>query len=546
MHDLRDGDVSIRNHAIKLITLILCRIKDVAACKGGAATLKAGGGHVAGQMIGTAQGKGAAEWEVYLEIIYAALKKNLGDAQRGIRNEAFKLVLRAAAEFVEFHSDLGGLTHVDPEQDISLNLLHIQMHRRIKALMSLQKVIEAGGITPTSLRYILMPLIWWNMIEPQDKESGGKAYSADDGAYNLADEAVRTAGAIALQLPWKDYQVMLWDALRHLSLQRPYEKIVVKLVCAMIANFHFELDASGEALVQHYSHVLGVTDTPTAKLAAAAAAAVRDDAEADSKRRHSQVAQRFDTGDDADDEDPSAEVQEGVSSGAVAAPKGTMLEVGGADLALKGKAELKQQLGSGKTGEPADVYLHVVYRLMPELEKHMTERAVNTGVDKRVQQGKLRPGIAVAVVKMLKLLPEERMRARLPHIIGVVCNGLRVREQSDRDATRKTLADMMRCLGPLFLNFVLGEVKSNLSVGYQRHVCGYTFHAILDALQDLLHGAHLAPSLPLILEVFLSELHGTIAEEKEVDKIVAKTREAKSTKAYDCMEVIGKVAVFCT
>ncbi len=36
------------------------------------------------------------------------------------------------------------------------------------------------------------------------------------------------------------------------------------------------------------------------------------------------------------------------------------------------------------------------------------------------------------------------------------------------------------------------------------------------------------------------------SEEKEVDKIVAKTREAKSTKAYDCMEVIGKVAVFCT
>ena len=49
--------------------------------------------------------------------------------------------------------------------------------------------------------------------------------------------------------------------------------------------------------------------------------------------------------------------------------------------------------------------------------------------------------------------------------------------------------------------------------------------------------AQLLPSMPVILEVFLSELVGTIAEEKEVDKIVAKTKEAKSSKAYDCMEV---------
>ena len=83
------------------------------------------------------------------------------------------------------------------------------------------------------------------------------------------------------------------------------------------------------------------------------------------------------------------------------------------------------------------------------------------------------------------------MRARLPHVIGVVCNGLRVREQADRDATRKTLADMMRCLGPLFLHFVLAEVKSNLAVGYQRHVCGYTFQSVLAATQDMLGGAHL-------------------------------------------------------
>ena len=160
-----------------------------------------------------------------------------------------------------------------------------------------------------------------------------------------------------------------------------------------------------------------------------------------SKRRHSQAAQRLDTGDDDDDEhDAAAEQQEGVSA-AVDAPlpaNAGVMEVGADDVDLKRKIAM-QELGSGKTGQPADIYVHVVYKLMPELEKHMTERVQITAVDKRVQQGKLRPGMAVAVVKMLKLLPDERMRARLPHIIGVVCNGLRVREQGDRDATRAVL-----------------------------------------------------------------------------------------------------------
>jgi len=44
MHDVRDEDVSIRNHGIKLLCLIMGCIKTAAAGKGGAATLKGGGG----------------------------------------------------------------------------------------------------------------------------------------------------------------------------------------------------------------------------------------------------------------------------------------------------------------------------------------------------------------------------------------------------------------------------------------------------------------------------------------------------------------------
>jgi U3 small nucleolar RNA-associated protein 20 len=212
MHDVRDEDVSIRNHSIKLLGLILERIQRDAGGAGGAATRAGGGGHLGMQMAGTAEGKGAEMWEVYIDVVYPALRKNLGDKKRQVRQEAWRLLMQAAALFTDFHGDLADLRHVDPEQNISLNLLHIQMHRRVRALMALHKVVARGAIGAASLRHLLMPLIWWYMIEPQDKDKsagrkGQGGQQVDDGAYNLSDEAIRTAGAIALQLPWKDYQV---------------------------------------------------------------------------------------------------------------------------------------------------------------------------------------------------------------------------------------------------------------------------------------------------------------------------------------------------
>ncbi len=66
-------------------------------------------------------------------------------------------------------------------------------------------------------------------------------------------------------------------------------------------------------------------------------------------------------------------------------------------------------------------------------------------------------------------------------------------------------------------------------------------------LHRLLNLSRLIPktlSIPFILEVYFLELYGKASEEKEVDKIVSKTREAKSTKAYDCIELIGRVLSF--
>ena len=45
-------------------------------------------------------------------------------------------------------------------------------------------------------------------------------------------------------------------------------------------------------------------------------------------------------------------------------------------------------------------------------------------------------------------------------------------------------------------------------------------------------------------QVFLEELLGETGEEKEVDKIAAKHKETKSTRAYDVFEIIGRTLDF--
>jgi hypothetical protein len=44
----------------------------------------------------------------------------------------------------------------------------------------------------------------------------------------------------------------------------------------------------------------------------------------------------------------------------------------------------------------------------------------------------------------------------------------------------------------------------------------------------------------LVVELALSEMFGTVAEEKEVMKITAKLAEAKGTKSYDSLQILAK------
>lgn len=96
----------------------------------------------------------------------------------------------------------------------------------------------------------------------------------------------------------------------------------------------------------------------------------------------------------------------------------------------------------------------------------------------------LRVPIAVAIAKVLLVLPPLEIETRLPGVLLDICYILKSRAQEARDMSRNTLSDIATLMGPGYLGFILKALRTALQRGYQLHVLTYTLHTILVKLAD--------------------------------------------------------------
>ena len=166
------------------------------------------------------------------------------------RNQAvrrfFVLILRETAfrcqksSSPHLHGDLVQFVRDDqPDLDFFLNITHVQVHRRARALQRLRKALispnnEAGSpnyIRPQSLSNILLPLAIHPVYECKSK--------AEEG---LVIEAVATVGAIARKLSWSKYSSTLGTTLNQLQRNADQERYLISMLCAIIDGFHFDVE----------------------------------------------------------------------------------------------------------------------------------------------------------------------------------------------------------------------------------------------------------------------------------------------------------------
>lgn len=157
----------------------------------------------------------------------------------------------------------------------------------------------------------------------------------------------------------------------------------------------------------------------------------------------------------------------------------------------------------------------------------------------------LRVPVAVIIVRLLKLLPEEHLNERLPAVLTDICHILRSKAQESRDMTRDTLAKICVLLGPSCFGFVLKELRGALARGSQLHVLSYTMHSILVATIPEYAPGDLDYCLPSIVAIIMDDIFGQTGQEKDAKQdgeYTSKMKEVKSSKSHDSMELIAQAA----
>ncbi|KAI3323358.1 armadillo-type protein [Xylariaceae sp. AK1471] len=176
----------------------------------------------------------------------------------------------------------------------------------------------------------------------------------------------------------------------------------------------------------------------------------------------------------------------------------------------------------------------VLSNILPPLISYMHEKDETT-VSSRVPVG-------IIIVKVLKLLPNESLEQKIPGVLTDICHILRSKALESREMARDTLSKMTSLLGPSYLGFVLKELRGALTAGYQLHVLSYTMHTILVAVIPQFQPGDIDYCLDDIMAIIMDDIFGVIGQEKDAEEYTSKTKEVKSSKSQDSMELIARTA----
>ena len=185
--------------------------------------------------------------------------------------------------------------------------------------------------------------------------------------------------------------------------------------------------------------------------------------------------------------------------------------------------------------------------------------------DNEGKGGTVRPAAARAVTLIMRLLPAEDLDAHVGRILGKIANCLRSRAQGVRDGARAALAEAAGGLGAPHLPRIVGLLTGRLDRGFMSHVLGATLHDILRAViakgdeggkgpgdaADAADASGRAPelnpedvedALPEIMPVVDADVFGRAAEERDVASIRGAYREARRSRAGECLTLLASAA----
>ena len=342
-----------------------------------------------------------------------------------VRAEYLRLLGRLVAKLPELQAvkDMQCLTvSGDDEASIFANVLHIQQHRRLRALRRLSEA--ADFLSANNVLRIFIPLLEHFVFDQVEGDAG----------KTLADQAIHTIGALAKALNWSSFRALFKRYTGYLSSKSEQETIIMRLLSTLVDTLRVRSDA------------------------------------------------------------------------------------------------LEARKTSSGEGQKSEAILH---DFLPPLVKYIHLKDEST-VDRRMP-------VAVTVVKLLLLLPENETSARLAPVLTDVCHVLRSRSQEARDQTRKTLSAILALVGPSYLGFILKELCGALQRGSQLHVLSFTVHSMLVNVVDSYRPGDLDHCLQELTSVIMDDIFGVTGQEKDSEDYRSAMKEVKSSKSFDTLELLARV-----
>lgn len=471
-------------------------------------------------------------------ILIPQLRAHIAASSLAVRQEHVALFRTLVLTWPLEFPDLKGLVTSNEDQCFMYNVVHLQLSRRIRAVNRLarrlrgeealreekteadvkQTKMEADAdespstlsekalFKPGTVVGIFLPLLQQMIVEGKSEEGGVAMKTKDaDRDANVVEAAVQCLRAVAESLSWTQYENLLMRYLKLLGAKRMQsgQKKVLRAVCAILDGFHFLQDVR--------ETVRPKTDTAIAaarEVAAREAEAMSLDPSVTCHSVGTPLTRQggaVEEEDEDDDEEVGTDVEEGEN------------------MVIQDAAISRRLLGT----------------VLPVLRSQLVHEDV------------VRAPVGLAIVKLLKLLPRDAEAEELPKALSRVTQVLRSRSQHIRDDARRVFGQICGVLGPYYMPFVAQTLAQSLPAkGYTAHVLGHAVHTALDCSLKGAEGGFPGPSgcldeaVEVLLPLIDAELFGDVADAKEVAKIKAQFREAKSSKGTEALYLLAAAVTF--
>lgn len=309
------------------------------------------------------------------------------------------------------------------------------------------------------------------------------------------------------------------------------EKNMTKVICAIIAGFHFDVPD----VVDELEKTLDARDK-NGGLHEILKNIFGENKPKKKKKKDTGIAT---DSEEEDEEESEEEIQDKI------------------DQYLEKETEEIDQVGNQES-----IYRTLTKSFLPALFKHLKDTDSKSN---SLDDAKVRIHVAVAIVRLLRKTNNRSFNDGFHKLVRNIISCLRSKQAKYRDKARDALVQVNLNVSCYLFHITVDELQNGLRKGYQRHVKSFTLHHLLDSLVKEGHvkigqldhcldsaimrgdktGLSWGKSSQAITSILMDELFGKLGYEKDIEGTsMVKIKETKSKRALQSYEILTQYIDF--